>query len=800
MKKKFTMLFAALLAFAGVAKAEVNPELQNKTIEIGAAATTVTPGWYILNNVGRSNIVSEETNAMKMRATNSVNNLDIASDKAGYLFKITEAGDGKYNIVSGNGLYFSLGWNSSAISNNPIAYEIDLIGNSTDMFSLYDLDNKRAADGQETGRDFVGWSDTKPANAGGNDSYRLLPVTLKEKATINVTYNYYLKGELKTQKTVNDVIVGSAFNAPAIDYVTFAYPEGNITAETTSVDVTCTENLPFEASANFESAKWYIVDMHWNDNGTSEILNGTKRYVWTYNSEGKDSNVELPKEFSKQTTLFGEDKMWCFIGNAFDGFKIYNKAAGKELTLNKAQDGNNVAGMSAEDATLYTLVAGVNNGTCFLPKGHTYYLNTQAVNGVKILKGWTDPDGGSSCRFFVPTHFVSDLLDEYLMPAGAVGALTALTEDISSAINTAYAAVKADGWNTAAITEEVTTALETLQEASEVITFAPGYYFIKGTGDEHGNPLYTSYNEAWYATHYINNGVNSMKAVELAENQKPSADHVWNFEAVEGEDNTYKLQQANLGTYAKLIAAGGTSIVDQDQANGDKFLFTAEAGSQSKFIIKNSDNKVMRTEGDGRINYWSGGEDAETWYLIRVTELEISINEFASICMPFDVKVEGATAYAVTETATESVTLTEKADIPAGEGAILEGNGTAKLVLATATSDWSDNLLLGTTVATEVEGKSYILANGANGIGLYNVTLTDGKFTNKANKAYLPASAVTNASAAMFVFSRGGEDEDTTGIDQLINNGEVVIYDLAGRRVEKMEKGIYIVNGKKVVK
>ena len=28
----------------------------------------------------------------------------------------------------------------------------------------------------------------------------------------------------------------------------------------------------------------------------------------------------------------------------------------------------------------------------------------------------------------------------------------------------------------------------------------------------------------------------------------------------------------------------------------------------------------------------------------------------------------------------------------------------------------------------------------------------------------------------------------------------VVIYDLTGRRVEKMEKGIYIVNGKKVVK
>ena len=42
---------------------------------------------------------------------------------------------------------------------------------------------------------------------------------------------------------------------------------------------------------------------------------------------------------------------------------------------------------------------------------------------------------------------------------------------------------------------------------------------------------------------------------------------------------------------------------------------------------------------------------------------------------------------------------------------------------------------------------------------------------------------------------QGGE----TGIDAVEAEEEVVIYDLTGRRVEKMEKGIYIVNGRKVV-
>ena len=49
----------------------------------------------------------------------------------------------------------------------------------------------------------------------------------------------------------------------------------------------------------------------------------------------------------------------------------------------------------------------------------------------------------------------------------------------------------------------------------------------------------------------------------------------------------------------------------------------------------------------------------------------------------------------------------------------------------------------------------------------------------------------------MFGFGRNGEG--TTEIENVELDEELVIYDLAGRRVMKMQKGIYIVNGKKVV-
>ena len=43
------------------------------------------------------------------------------------------------------------------------------------------------------------------------------------------------------------------------------------------------------------------------------------------------------------------------------------------------------------------------------------------------------------------------------------------------------------------------------------------------------------------------------------------------------------------------------------------------------------------------------------------------------------------------------------------------------------------------------------------------------------------------------------DDDDVDGIKSVESEAKSVIYDLQGRRVQKMEKGLYIVNGKKVL-
>ena len=128
---------------------------------------------------------------------------------------------------------------------------------------------------------------------------------------------------------------------------------------------------------------------------------------------------------------------------------------------------------------------------------------------------------------------------------------------------------------------------------------------------------------------------------------------------------------------------------------------------------------------------------------------------------------------------------------------------------------WTDNKLKGSITNTYVQGDAYVLSapDGVESVGLYKAELnmneagvkvgveTGTHFKNNAGKAYLPASAVAS-DARFLVFSFG--DDVETGIIETENENvkteNAEVYDLAGRRVQGAQKGIFIVNGKKVVR
>lgn len=176
---------------------------------------------------------------------------------------------------------------------------------------------------------------------------------------------------------------------------------------------------------------------------------------------------------------------------------------------------------------------------------------------------------------------------------------------------------------------------------------------------------------------------------------------------------------------------------------------------------------------------------------------------YASIYLPFAMTVPaGVKAYAAVE-GTDSeenpvLNLTKVGedgeDIPAGAYILysetVSGNVTFLPAASNPTSD-ATNSLTGSTLSTATlpTGTNYVLS-GKNGIGFYKYTGSD----------YPLGKAIYNDAtneAREFHFSFGEDVETAIRAIESENSG-LEIYNLAGQKVSKAEKGIFIVNGKKV--
>ena len=137
----------------------------------------------------------------------------------------------------------------------------------------------------------------------------------------------------------------------------------------------------------------------------------------------------------------------------------------------------------------------------------------------------------------------------------------------------------------------------------------------------------------------------------------------------------------------------------------------------------------------------------------------------------------------------EWIALTEVENVPESTPVVLKGTYYNK-VAADLPAINVANSLVGTDADVTADGTMYILANGADGVGFYKA---EGDIP--AGKAYI----VSSSSVKAFFF----EADDATGINEVNGQWSMIngqsIYNIAGQRVSKMQKGINIVNGKKIL-
>lgn len=135
--------------------------------------------------------------------------------------------------------------------------------------------------------------------------------------------------------------------------------------------------------------------------------------------------------------------------------------------------------------------------------------------------------------------------------------------------------------------------------------------------------------------------------------------------------------------------------------------------------------------------------------------------------------------------------------VKGGTGLLLKGEGNATVTIPSvnSTNVLSDNLLEGVMAPTYVDLDTYYGLKG-------NTLVPVAASTVPAGKAILPASIVAESEGEVkpFVFVFEDDEDGINDLNANVNLNEGAIYNLAGQRLSKMQKGINIVNGKKVLK
>lgn len=184
---------------------------------------------------------------------------------------------------------------------------------------------------------------------------------------------------------------------------------------------------------------------------------------------------------------------------------------------------------------------------------------------------------------------------------------------------------------------------------------------------------------------------------------------------------------------------------------------------------------------------------------IPTTDQLLSVGDakWSTFMAPFEVDVPaGVTAYTVDALESDGLTLTlsSMATIPANTPVLLYAESpvseTVSGVKSAENLTYTVGLLTGTYGALEITD-GYVMQKQGGKVGFYAVSAENPK-TVPANKAYLtvPASGVK-----AFYF-----DGEATAIDALeaLQAGEAQVYDLNGRALNGLKKGVNIVNGKKI--
>ena len=233
------------------------------------------------------------------------------------------------------------------------------------------------------------------------------------------------------------------------------------------------------------------------------------------------------------------------------------------------------------------------------------------------------------------------------------------------------------------------------------------------------------------------------------------------------------------------------------QAN--EFFQTGLYKATTSVIEVGQDGKLtigVESTFNGVEGSWVVVDNFRLTYLGATAAETVTIGEalYATYVAPVDVDFTGTEVSAFAAQAMDGyVHLEPVTTVPAGTAVVVKADaaGTYNVNTTTGASlGATKNELIAATADVTADGTQYILAKQDNEVGFAQATTG----TIAAGKGYLQ---FTTAVKAFYPFA-GNDATGISGIEAI--NGDAPIYNVAGQRLGKMQKGINIVGGKKVLK
>ena len=576
------------------------------------------------------------------------------------------------------------------------------------------------------------------------------------------------------------------------------------------------QDYPFTLTTDINHPACYHIK-----SGRSRDWPSEGNFYWTF-IDGKITTITATSGDAHKKDV---ETYWFFMENPKNGqlqlvpFIEHTKPMGYTTVTDGADKITNNTSVNGFVGTGYTLVTNTTDSWSEYPYalkpygGNTYVSNNGGKSG-KYMGFWNGhADGGTRFALeeaeIVPSSKLRDLRSVLatcpVIPAEHIGTSVGLYDADNYAIYASVVDPAREAYNDATLTSE--------EYYAHLVAFDNDPTTLLTVKAPQVGKFYRLKNVA--SGNYMAGNKEDIKLLANVDNGKVATIFYL------GENNT--LLSYNSGRYldcsSKAYAEIGTAL------NGE-FGFAYGGPTANVVTYKNNGYWTFGAGADGvGLDRGEGAPNINgyNWTFEEVTWLPVAMNAtvgYATLYSPVELELSygRVKAYTGVVTVTEdgnTLVLKEQDVVPANTGVVLhlqEGaevvDGFVYLEVKETSASNIESDLVGSYAKSvkNADKKVYTLQcpdknNPEESTGFY---LFKGQDANDATtyingfRAWLELDNESEVQGLRIRFA--DEEGGTTSIELSAVGGEVVIYDLAGRRVEKVaEKGIYIVNGQKVV-